>query len=470
MSKEYIKNVFQKFDDHLNIENNNRIIFSGKFGIGKSYFLNEFFKDENQNEKYFPIFLNPVNYSIASNEDIFELIKFDILYQILDKEILDFENFDFPKGNLLYQYFSNKFFNDFVSTVDSIGENIIDEVSGKSYTLLKNLGKLISKIQDIGKKDFDKFKKEIEANSDLNVIIDFFNKEEVKFGSIYENNAITQLIFHFVKNVEEKTKKKTVLVIDDLDRIDPEHIFRILNIFSVHDNLGENKFGFEKIVLVCDIKNIESIYHHFYGENVDFYGYINKFYSLDIYEYSNRDYVKWFDKNFTIDSYRNGNIEFLGYIFSDAIFKNVISARQLFNNDFSRQGVTTLYNKYNEQNFNVLLNNKYVSIFSLFQSSYVLIKTIFRYFGNSNNFLKYVDKIENNQLSKFQNIIGELYLFIDFKREKNHDQENIILTTPYGFNIKLNYGRYEITGDFNNADLKTFFKDILMQYQKIIEI
>lgn len=370
MSKEYIKNVFQKFDDHVNIENNNRIVFSGKFGIGKSYFLNEFFKDENQNEKYFPIFLNPVNYSIASNEDIFELIKFDILYQILDKEILDFENFDFPKGNLLYQYFSNKFLNDFVSTVDSIGENIIDEVSGKSYTLLKNLGKLISKIQDIGKKDFDKFKKEIEANSDLNVIKDFFNKEEVKFGSIYENNAITQLIFHFVKNVEEKTKKKTVLVIDDLDRIDPEHIFRILNIFSVHDNLGENKFGFEKIVLVCDIKNIESIYHHFYGENVDFYGYINKFYSLDIYEYSNRDYVKWFDKNFTIDSYRNGNIEFLGYIFSDAIFKNVISARQLFNNDFSRQGVTTLYNKYNEQNFNVLLNNKYVSIFSLFQSSY----------------------------------------------------------------------------------------------------
>lgn len=97
MSKEYIEGVFQKFENHLNLENNNRIIFSGKFGLGKSYFLNEFFKEEGDEKKYFSIFLNPVNYSIASNEDIFELIKFDILYQILDKDIVKFDDFDSQK-------------------------------------------------------------------------------------------------------------------------------------------------------------------------------------------------------------------------------------------------------------------------------------------------------------------------------------------------------------------------------------
>ena len=115
MAKEYIEKVFAKFEDHLYLPNNNRIIFSGKFGIGKSYFLNEFFKDEKYENEYFPIFLNPVNYSVSNNQDIFELIKFDILFQILDKNIVDFDNFDFPAGNLVYQYFSNKFLNDFIS-------------------------------------------------------------------------------------------------------------------------------------------------------------------------------------------------------------------------------------------------------------------------------------------------------------------------------------------------------------------
>ncbi len=94
-----------------------------------------------------------------------------------------------------------------------------------------------------------------------------------------------------------------ILVIDDLDRIDPEHIFRILNIFSAHDKLGENKFGFIKVILVCDINNIKHIYHHFYGKNVDFFGYINKFYSSEVYEYSNKDYVKYFEEDFKFNSF-----------------------------------------------------------------------------------------------------------------------------------------------------------------------
>ena len=91
-----------------------------------------------------------------------------------------------------------------------------------------------------------------------------------------------------------KTNKKVILVIDDLDRIDPEHIFRILNILSVHndfENQQEHKFGFDKTILVCDIANIRNIYRAKYGINVDFNGYIDKFYSKEIYYFHNEEAI-----------------------------------------------------------------------------------------------------------------------------------------------------------------------------------
>ena len=91
--------------------------------------------------------------------------------------------------------------------------------------------------------------------------------------------------------------QKSVLVIDDLDRIDPAHIFRILNVFSAHidyRNSGNNKFGFDKITLVCDIKNLRSIFKTHYGASTDFSGYIDKFYSKIIYHFDNRKNIERF--------------------------------------------------------------------------------------------------------------------------------------------------------------------------------
>ena len=66
---------------------------------------------------------------------------------------------------------------------------------------------------------------------------------------------------------------------DDLDRLDPESIFRLLNIFSsFFDRNQKNKFGFDKIIIVADYENIKNIFHHKYGEETDFEGYmINSF-------------------------------------------------------------------------------------------------------------------------------------------------------------------------------------------------
>lgn len=65
------------FKYHLSIPNNNRILFSGKFGVGKSTFLDRFFSEENSHNIYH---LYPVNYSIASNEDILEYLKYNIYF------------------------------------------------------------------------------------------------------------------------------------------------------------------------------------------------------------------------------------------------------------------------------------------------------------------------------------------------------------------------------------------------------
>lgn len=52
---------------------------------------------------------------------------------------------------------------------------------------------------------------------------------------------------------------KSVLIIEDLDRIDPTHLFRIMNVLSSQvDNPyysevpNSNKFGFDKIILGMD--------------------------------------------------------------------------------------------------------------------------------------------------------------------------------------------------------------------------
>lgn len=93
---------------------------------------------------------------------------------------------------------------------------------------------------------------------------------------------------------QKEGEMESVLIIDDLDRIDPEHIFRILNILSVHDNFhgtDEHKFGFNKIIIVCDIDNIRNIYKSKYGIDVDFNGYIDKFYSKEIYKFDNTENI-----------------------------------------------------------------------------------------------------------------------------------------------------------------------------------
>lgn len=93
----------KRFTKHL--ENNPRIIFSAKFGDGKTYFLKKF--KEARGDDAHIVTLFPLNYSVSQNEDIFEYIKRDIILQLKDfglYESIDFDAFEqsiFSKENIL---------------------------------------------------------------------------------------------------------------------------------------------------------------------------------------------------------------------------------------------------------------------------------------------------------------------------------------------------------------------------------
>lgn len=265
----------EEFQKHIDIENNSRIIFSGRYGIGKTYFLKKFF---DKNEAYNTFFLTPINYQISGNEDIMELIKYDILFELIEKEWVTSDDEKFSKRLALQFYLLDQ-------SVDILPEllSVIPKL-GKAVKFVKNLIPFIQGFQEyvneIKKGDIDLAKKFAEAI-------------ENSKGLVYENDIITQLIYGAIAD-HKAEEKQNVLIIDDLDRIDPEHIFRLFNIFSAHFDLEgefENKFGFDKIIFVCDIENIRNIFHAKYGQNVDFSGYIDKFYSTDCFQFSNEPAV-----------------------------------------------------------------------------------------------------------------------------------------------------------------------------------
>lgn len=260
----------KQFIKHIALPNNNRIIFSGAFGTGKTYFLEKFFKDH---ESYEAIHLFPVNYSVASNEDIFELIKYDILFKLLERD-LEFEDVKIDKGTFLPFFLKNH-----ATEIIPFLLGVIPKVGG-------SLKEIAQGLINLDKKFNKEFK---EANlTDQDRIISYLAEIPKKQGSVSEEDFYTQLICRLVDQLKEKGKE-IVLIIDDLDRIDPEHIFRILNVLAAHVDVkkdsDQNKFDFNKIILVCDIDNIRKIFANRYGVDVDFSGYVDKFYSKSIFHY-----------------------------------------------------------------------------------------------------------------------------------------------------------------------------------------
>ena len=268
-------NISGKLNDFSQyLETTDRIILSAKFGDGKTYLLNELRKDEAIQDKYEFFTIYPVNYSVAKNEDVFEYIKRDIIVQLHERKLL--ENIDL---NALFA--SVLISDDFTSVVSFL----LSFVSmGEFYN------KVYHKFLEI-KNKYDEKKHTADK---------YLSKFANTAGCIYEEDGYTTLIRMAIEwisqdhslNGEERKAKKPVLIIEDLDRLDPKHLFRILNVVSAHiddsdrpDIVG-NKFGFSNIVLVMDYDVTKHIFHHFYGAEACYEGYMSKFLSREPFRYS----------------------------------------------------------------------------------------------------------------------------------------------------------------------------------------
>ncbi|MEZ2337202.1 P-loop NTPase fold protein [Mucilaginibacter sp. RCC_168] len=277
------------FEQHINDGSNKRILFSARFGTGKSTFLNSFFEENN---KYITLKLYPVNYSIAHNKDVFELIKYDLIYELLSKypNEINLQKEDYSTALIGQMFILHNL------KIEPLLKSILKAVKPGSESFIS----IFDEIQSISN-DFKAHKDEVSAGeSDL--LLKYIKNLKAFKGSAHEYDDISELISTMLERVKTSTKseennsttiKETVLIIDDLDRLDPEHVFRLFNIFSAHyDSVNqENKFGFDKVIFVCDYDNIRLMYEHRYGKGVDFSGYIDKFFSTDVFLYDNRKYV-----------------------------------------------------------------------------------------------------------------------------------------------------------------------------------
>lgn len=234
------------------------------------------------------ITLYPVNYQVLGNKDIFELIKHDVLLQILQAGIIDvkYEITD----RMAFEFYIQSHFctvgESFFEMLKSCGADGM--VTKGFFAAFKSVNWLKCLKDKVGE-----FKKEIDQTAFLDNYLSTFDE-----NSVYENDIITKIIRDNIKAYQEKNGKRVVLVIEDVDRLDPAHLFRIMNVFSAHMDYGYrsmqpidsslvgNKFGVSNVVFVMHEKNTEALFHHFYGECADYDGYMSKFYNKDIFRFS----------------------------------------------------------------------------------------------------------------------------------------------------------------------------------------
>lgn len=265
-----LENNIKKFREHL--KNNPRVVFSATFGDGKTTFL-ETMKANKEMEDYFFVTLHPINYSVAKNEDVFEYIKRDILLKLAEDDKLDNIDLDAALDSIFCWetlYEALEFVMQFVPNGDK-------------------LMKIINMVTEF-KNKYEEKKKTWEAYEAT------FKSQR---GGLYENDGYTLLIKKALEYIKSHEEKNTCLIIEDLDRIDPGHLFRILNVLGAHVDMDKssNKFGFDNIIAVMDFDITEHIFHHFYGQSANYSGYMSKFFTHYPYRYSVKDVAISYLKN-----------------------------------------------------------------------------------------------------------------------------------------------------------------------------
>ncbi len=459
-----IKNDFESF---LNIEENTRIFFSGKFGVGKTYFLHDFFK--NHSDKYDVYHLFPVNYQIHNNDDVINLLKYDLLIELLkkDENIFQTNKVEGIKESslLFYSWIKENYStNQILLSTISFGEFLLDLSVDPITGLLSKLGRPLKSLLEIDKR-FQEFKKEYK-DSEKGQIEKYESAIRTKKTS--EPDYISSLVKE--KIATNKGARKSILILDDMDRVDPEHIFRILNILSAHfERDKENKFGFDSIIVVADYSNLKHIFHHRYGPMTDFSGYMDKFYTITPYYFDNKKAIiakveeivkaiKNEDPGLRDAIGESGYIKlFLEHIFIRTTNDEIINLRQLLKaTNFQllelRKG--SYHQDHFEDNFQKIFN--------------IAVKVAIHSFSNIDIFIEKIALIKNQKTKLKGRMPFEKYIASMLKSFGTVIPEN----GPFNTYVTANEQTYQIIK--NQTGFKLFevegnkeedlFYDLLIQY------
>lgn len=409
--EEIFAHVISEFKAHLEDDRNEKIIFSGRYGVGKTSFLEDFFDLEQQKkqfkeEKYKVYRLSPVNYSISATEDILEYIKYDIILEFLRK------GYSFEKKDL-----------GFLKTLPGFLKKNLHKVAAALVYIIPEVGKDVvetfERLDGLKEAFLEAHEEAAKAKDDL--LFEYLDAMERKVGGIYANDVVTQLI----KEVVTRQGKNPMLVIDDLDRLDPEHIFRILNVFSAHFDHPAvegvaNKLGFKKIILVCDYNNIKHVFAHRYGAEVDFTGYIDKFYSTDVFYFDSRQSV-----SLIIESVLQSFLYKVGEREKD-IARQVVEANEFLPKilvAFVEMGfvrlrtVVQLYGRTFNLHFRPLLFQKSFTAIKAFQLPVVIqLKLLRNFLGDSDTLERRCEecKMKNIRFDWFDDVFGQLFMLATF--------------------------------------------------------
>ena len=444
-----------------------RIFFSGKYGVGKTKFLERFF--EEKKGEYLTVHLYPVNYQISTNENIINLIKYDILVELFEKYENFFKISDIKsiQDNILLFYVWIKHF------ISPKNSNLILTTPLDILETIPEIGKLgrpLKSLLDINQ-GFQEFKS-IYEKGEKGLAETYLSK--IKSDDIKETDIISQLIKNKIKEI--KDDKKSVLIIDDLDRLDPEHIFRILNILSAHfDQEDNNKFGFDYIIIVGDHNNIKSIFHHKYGKDADFDGYIDKFYTATLFEFDNKKVLL---ANLTRllgeyqrEDYKDNPNKWTFGIIDDILRKSIDS---------------------DNLNLRALLKNQKYKLLSLHQKrSHIsidgvrvridrAIDILIDVFGTKEKLIEIIQKIKTNQLrtdlilygedKAYHRIIEDLYNSFDYNPVSQTDAysfKSIFSEQEYIFKFtknSLGTPDIELDNAVDDTRYRHLYYDILSEY------
>ncbi len=457
-----IDGVKKGFNDFLGIEGNSRFLFSGKFGTGKTHFLNEFFQEKK--DLYDVFHLYPVNYQVNNNEDIASLLKYDILVELIKKnnDIFTGKSVNGIKEQylLFWSWFKEKnTLNSLLQKVVASGENLTPFSADLLSNVLLKLGRPLKDLLEIDK-EFQEFKEEYKAG-EKGLVKKYI--DEIKNKNISEPDYISNLVKE--KIFEQKGIKKSVLILDDLDRIDPEHIFRLLNLLaSFFERENENRFGFDIIIVVADHSNLKHIFHHKYGAETDFSGYIDKFFTIIPYYFDNKKAVIS-TVDHIVKNIKNENPElrdaigesgyiklFLEHIFVRAVETENINLRELLKPtkfQFTELKKDGFYDSsYRRDHFKRLFD--------------ISIRVAILSFSNANQFLKCIKSMKESSRRTSERMPFKIYITsIINSLELNKGNEQVFYWKEYQIGLDVSYNSFSGVSNGTTEDL---FYDLLTEY------